>query len=38
LIASSSSSAEVDRSQPFGQWQRRMKRWNSRKKESERDH
>jgi molecular chaperone DnaJ len=38
LIASSSSAAEVDRSQPFGQWQRRMKRWNSRKKESERDH
>ncbi len=37
LIASSTSTAEADRSQPLGQWQRRMKRWNARKKEPARD-
>jgi molecular chaperone DnaJ len=38
LIASSTSTAESDHSQPLGQWQQRMKRWNSSKKERARDH
>lgn len=38
LIASSTSTAEADHSQPLGQWQHRMKRWNSSKKEQARDH
>jgi molecular chaperone DnaJ len=32
LIARSTSTAAADRSQPLGDWQRRMKRWDSRKK------
>lgn len=38
LIASSTRAAEADRSQPLGQWQRQMKRWNASKKEQARDH
>jgi hypothetical protein len=38
LIAMSTSMAEADHSQPLGQWQHRMKRWNSGKKEQARDH
>lgn len=33
LIARSTSAAQTDRSQPLGQWQRRMKQWKSRKKD-----
>jgi molecular chaperone DnaJ len=38
LIAMSTSMAEADHSQPLGQWQHRMKRWSSSKKEEARDH
>ncbi|MDO8773633.1 MAG: DnaJ C-terminal domain-containing protein [Burkholderiaceae bacterium] len=38
LIASSTRAAEADRTQPLGQWHRRMKRWSSSKKEQARDH
>jgi molecular chaperone DnaJ len=37
LIASSSRAAAADRSRPMGQWQRRMKRWNSSTKEAKQD-
>jgi molecular chaperone DnaJ len=37
LIAASTRAATADRSQPMGQWQRRMKRWNSSSKETTRD-
>jgi molecular chaperone DnaJ len=37
LIASSTRAAAADRNQPMGQWQRRMKRWNSSTKETVRD-
>jgi molecular chaperone DnaJ len=38
LIASSTRTSAADRTQPLGQWQHRMKRWNSSKKDSARDH
>lgn len=34
LIAKSTDTVQADRSQPLGQWQRRLKRWNSKQKES----
>jgi hypothetical protein len=34
LIAASTRSAAADRTQPLGQWQRRMKRWNHSNKEA----
>jgi len=37
LIAKSNDAVKADRSQPLGQWQRKMKRWNSRQKEPTRD-
>jgi molecular chaperone DnaJ len=37
LIAASTRSAATDRSQPFGQWSRKMKRWNASQKEPARD-
>jgi hypothetical protein len=37
LIASSTRAAASDRSQPLGQWKRRMKRWNLVTKETMRD-
>lgn len=37
LIASSTRAVEADRSQPLGQWQRRLKRWNSKHKEPVRE-
>ena len=37
LIADSTRAVAADRNQPMGQWQRRMKRWNSSTKESARD-
>jgi molecular chaperone DnaJ len=37
LIASSTRTAAADRTQPLGQWQRRIKRWNSSKKDPARD-
>jgi len=37
LIAKSTSTGEADPSHPLGQWQHRMKRWNSSKKEQSRD-
>jgi molecular chaperone DnaJ len=37
LIASSTRAAAADRNQLMGQWQRRMKRWNSSTKETARD-
>ena len=37
LIAASTRTAAADRHQPMGQWQRRMKRWNSSSKETARD-
>lgn len=37
LIASSTRAVEADRSQPLGQWQRRLKRWNAKRKEPARD-
>lgn len=38
LIASSTSTAEADPSQPIGQWQHQMKRWNASNKARARDH
>jgi len=38
VIAKSTSTAQADQSHPLGQWQHRMKRWNSSKKEQARDH
>jgi molecular chaperone DnaJ len=35
LIARSSDAANADRSQPLGQWQRRLKRWNSKHRATE---
>ena len=37
LIAKSNAAVQADRSQPLGQWQRRLKRWNARQKEPARD-
>ena len=37
LIAKSNEAVKADRSQPLGQWQRRLKRWNARQKEPARD-
>jgi len=37
LIAKSTSTAEADHSQPLGQWQHRMKQWNSSKMEQAQD-
>jgi molecular chaperone DnaJ len=37
LIAASSRASEAERTQPMGQWQRRLKRWNSKHKESPRE-
>jgi molecular chaperone DnaJ len=37
LIAESTRAAAADRNQPMGQWQRRMKRWNSSTKDTTRD-
>lgn len=37
LIASSTGAAEADRTQPLGQWQQRIKRWNFSKKEQARN-
>ncbi len=37
LIASSTSAIEADRSQPLGPWQRRLKRWDDKQKESSHD-
>ncbi len=37
LIEYSTRAAAADRTQPMGQWQRRMKRWNSSQKEATRD-
>lgn len=37
LIAKSDDAVNADRSQPLGQWQRNLKRWNSRQKEPARD-
>jgi molecular chaperone DnaJ len=37
LIAVSSRAAAADRSQPFGQWQRNLKRWNASHKKPARD-
>jgi molecular chaperone DnaJ len=34
LIAKSSDAIQADRTQPLGQWQRRLKRWSSKQKES----
>lgn len=34
LIASSNKAAEADKTQPLGQWQRRLKRWHSKHNES----
>ena len=38
LIARSTLAAESNRSQPLGQWQRRMKQWKSRKKDPAQGH
>jgi molecular chaperone DnaJ len=37
LIAQSNEAVKADRSQPLGQWQRRLKRWNAKQKEPARD-
>jgi molecular chaperone DnaJ len=37
LIEKSNAAIQADRSQPLGQWQRRLKRWNARQKEPARD-
>jgi molecular chaperone DnaJ len=37
LIAKSNDAVKADRSQPLGQWQRKLKRWNSKQKEPARD-
>ncbi|MCF8169388.1 MAG: DnaJ domain-containing protein [Rhodoferax sp.] len=37
LIAKSNESLKGDRSQPLGQWQRRLKRWNAKQKEPAQD-
>ena len=37
LIASSSRAVEADTAQPFGQWQRSLKRWHAKHKEPARD-
>jgi molecular chaperone DnaJ len=37
LIAKSNAALQADRSQPLGQWHRRLKRWNAKQKDPSRD-
>jgi molecular chaperone DnaJ len=37
LIAKSNEAVKANRSQPMGQWQRRLKRWSAKQKETARD-